>query len=114
MGSIVDCNGKNACGDPNFTAAVCPTGTSCGTYFMLMQRGLVAKPGENPPPYGSNIETPYVSYNLIRRRGWFCLPCCILDENVHPKMNVCSNMPTDEDICNQYDKHGICGITFDP
>ena len=32
MGSIVDCNGKNACGDPNFTAAVCTRKSSCGTY----------------------------------------------------------------------------------
>ena len=114
MGSIVDCNGKNACGDPNFTAAVCGK-DSCGTLFcLLVRRGNVAKPGENPLSPGSNIEKPYLSWNHIIKHGYFCLPCCILDENVHPKMGVCSNMKTDEDICNQYENHGICGIEFDP
>ena len=63
---------------------------------------------------GAIIETPVVSWNHIIKRGFWCIPCCILDENIHPKMKVCSSMPNHEDICKQQNIHGRCGIEFDP
>ena len=64
--------------------------------------------------YGRLIEAPFVSFNHIIKQGYWCMPCCILDENVHYKMKVCSEMESEEDIRNQNQKHGRCGIEFNP
>ena len=114
-GTITDCNGKKACGDPNFTAAVCAK-KACGTLFCLfLRRGNVANPGDMPDNAKAAVmETPYVSWNHIIKQGYWCMPCCILEDNAHAKMKVCSTMPTQEDICKQQNIHGRCGIEFDP
>ena len=121
VGKITNCNGKKACGDPNFTAAICSKG-SCGTLFCLfIRRGNIAAPGKNPKPsagdagaVGAVIEAPFVSWNHIIKQGYWCMPCCILEDNIHPKMSVCSSIPTQEEICKQHSKHGRCGIEFNP
>ena len=118
VGKITDCNGEKACGDPNFTAAICSK-DSCGTLFCLfLRRGNIEKPGKDPQKSGASagavIEAPYVSWNHIIKQGYWCMPCCILEDNIHPKMSVCSSIPTQEDICKQHTKHGRCGIEFNP
>lgn len=117
VGKITNCNGKKACGDPNFTAAICSK-DSCGTLFcMFLRRGKITAPGKPPQKAGGDgavIEAPFVSWNHIIKTGYWCLPCCILEENIHPKMSVCSLIPTQEKICQQNDKHGRCGIEFNP
>ena len=65
-------------------------------------------------PSGWGIETPFASWNHIMKQGYWCMPCCILDENVHNKMKVCSEVRTRVDIRNQNQKHGRCGIEFNP
>ena len=113
-GRIVNCNGKNACGDPNFTATVCSK-ESCGTFFcQFIRRGNLVEPGGKPVSAASDIEAPFVSWNHIIKRGYWCMPCCILRDNIHAKMKVCSDMPTQEKICQQQNIHGRCGIEFDP
>jgi len=110
-GTITECNGKNACGDPNFMAAICAK-ESCGTLFcQFIRRGLVKKPGDQKIAV---IEAPFVSWNHIIKQGYWCMPCCILEDNVHIKMKTCSSLPTQEDICKQQKIHGRCGIEFDP
>ena len=89
---ITNCNGKNACGDANFTAAVC------------------FKPNGD----GQVVEAPFVSWNYIMKEGFWCMPCCILEDNIDSKMKVCYAMPLEEDIRNQYNRHGRCGIEFNP
>ena len=98
---ITNCNGKNACGDPNFTAAVCFKQTTGRDYYCTTGRDCV-------------IEAPFVSWNHIMKQNFWCMPCCILDENLHYKMALCSAMPTEKDIRNQYNRHGRCGIEFNP
>jgi hypothetical protein len=111
VGSITECNGKNACGDPNLMAAVCAK-KSCGTLFcQFLRRGNVKKPGDAKIAV---IEAPFVSWNHIIKQGYWCMPCCILEENVHAKMKTCSKMPHQDDICKQQNIHGRCGIEFDP
>ena len=76
-----------------------------------------------PAPFGryvkdssrisSPIETPFVSWNHIIRQGYWCLPCCILD-NVHSKMQTCSKLATREHICEWHNTHGRCGVDFNP
>ena len=115
-GEITECNGKKACGDPNFMAATCAK-ESCGTMWCaFLRRPNVSAPGADSTKQGvgSVIEAPYVSWNHIIKQGYWCMPCCILEDNVHPKMNVCSKMPQQEDICKQQNIHGRCGIEFDP
>ena len=117
VGEIVNCNGKNACGDPNFTAAVCSKKT-CGTLFCLfLRRGNIPAPGKKPVDAGKStsvLEVPFVSWNHVIKTGYWCLPCCILTDNMHPKMQECSKLPTQEDICRQHQINGRCGIEFDP
>ena len=60
------------------------------------------------------IETPFVTWNHVIKQGYWCMPCCILEDNIHPKMKVCSSIPTHGDICKQHHIHGRCGIEFDP
>ena len=99
---ITNCNGKNACGDPNFTAAVCfkPNNLVPNT-ICISGRSCV-------------VEAPFVSWNHIMKQGYWCMPCCILEDNIDSKMKVCSAMPLEEDIRNQYNRHGRCGIEFNP
>lgn len=99
---IIYCNGVNACGDVNFLAAICSK-DSCGTLFCLLYR-------RNDPEL---LKRGIVSWDHIIKQGYWCLPCCIL-ENVHPEMSPCSAMRTEEDICKQRDLHGTCGIQFHP
>ena len=118
-GSIVYCNGVNACGDERFVAGVCGK-DSCGTLFCnFISRGNVVSPGQLPSNEPGQ-KAPFVSWIHIIKQGYWCMPCCILEENVdlgitvHPKMAVCSSMSTDEKICEQQNRHGRCGIEFDP
>ena len=117
VGEIVNCNGKKACGDPNFTAAVCSK-KNCGELFCLfLRRGNLKAPGQKPVEPGkatSVVEVPFVSWNHIIKSGYWCLPCCILADNMHPKMQECSKLPTQEDICKQHNINGRCGIEFEP
>ena len=62
----------------------------------------------------ATIETPFVSWNHILKRGYWCMPCCILEENNHSKMPVCSRIPSYEKVCKHNNIHGRCGIDFDP
>jgi len=113
VGTITECNGKKACGDPNFMAAVCSQ-KACGTLFcQFLRRGNVVSPGTDPVK-GSVIEAPFVSWNHIVKQGYWCMPCCILEENMHAKMKLCSSMPEQAAICKQQNIHGRCGIEFDP
>ena len=116
VGKITECNGKNACGDVMFMAAVCAK-ESCGTLFChFLRRPNVAAPGKAPPSGGAGavVETPFASWNHVIKQGFWCMPCCILEDNIHAKMKVCSAMPSQEDICKQQNIHGRCGIEFDP
>ena len=90
---ITNCDGNKACGDQNFMAAICTSGRGSG---------------------GATIEAPFVSWNHILRQGYLCIPCCILDQNVHDKMKACAAMPLTLDVRNQNQKHGRCGIEFNP
>ena len=115
IGSIVNCNGKNACGDPNFMAAVCanescsrPSVHSCTrTINFRENRGANFK-------HVSVLEVPFASWNHIIKQGYWCIPGCILDGNVHPKMALISDMPSLDAMCKQYAIHGRCGIDFNP
>ena len=100
MAAICD---KRSCG--TLTFSVCP---------QLYNRGQLPLPGERPGSASSLVEVPYVSWNHIIKSGYWCMPCCILDEYVHPKIPVCSQIPTFEDVCNQNIIHGRCGIDFHP
>ena len=60
------------------------------------------------------IEAPFVSWNHIMKQGYPCMPCCLLDTDVHYKMKTCSAMPKSNDIRYQNHKHGRCGIEFNP
>jgi len=114
-GTIINCNGDKACGDKGFMAATCSKG-SCNTLFcQFLMRGYVKKPGEAPAKNAKSvIEAPFVSWNHVIKKGYWCMPCCILEDKVHAKMKVCSDMPTQEDICKQNNIHGRCGIEFNP
>ena len=89
---IKNCNGKNACGDPNFVAAVCYEAGGSGAV----------------------VEAPFVSWDYIMNKGYWCMPCCILEENNHSKMKTCSQIPTEELIRRHHNIHGRCGIEFHP
>ena len=110
---MVYCDGEKACGNAMFVAAACGS-NSCGTLFSnLIRRGLVESPGKPIARTQSERQrATTISYLKIIRKGYWCMPCCILDENVHPKMKVCSSLPTDEEICKQQESHGRCGIEF--
>ena len=69
--------------------------------------------GKPSTPF-SAIEAHFVSLNHIIKQGYWCMPCCILETNVHSKMPVCSSMSSQPVLCKQYDMHGRCGIDFDP
>ena len=114
----VYCNAKNACGDPNFLAMICSK-DACGeiphwTYSV----GYAENVGDLPNRHGWDWDNtpPYRVYQMeIRLTNLHsCYPCCILDENIHPKMKLCSEMPTSEQICQHHKQHGRCGIEFDP
>ena len=60
------------------------------------------------------IEQPYNGWNHIIKQGYWCIPACILEDNIHPKMIVASKMPTAQEMCKQYAIHGRCGIDFNP
>ena len=110
LGKIVECNAKKACGNEIFMAAVCAK-ESCGTLFCkFVRRPNVATPGGD----GAVIEAPFASWNHIIEQGYWCMPCCILEDNIHAKMKACSAMPLQKDICKQQNIHGRCGIEFDP
>jgi len=117
VGKITNCNGEKACGEVTFTAAICSK-ESCGTLFCLfLRRGNLKAPGQSPVKAGSAgavIEAPFVSWNHIIKQGYWCMPCCILEDNIHAKMKVCSAMPTQEEICKQQKIHGRCGVEFQP
>ena len=99
-----------------FLAATCAKDGGCNTLFCQMVfRGFVESPGKPIVRTQSEIQkAPIASYLKITKLGYWCMPCCILDENVHPKMKACSSMPTKEDICKQQESHGRCGIEFHP
>ena len=104
-GRITYCNGVNACGDPNFVASICGK-SSCGTMFcQLIRRGNVESPGQLPSKEPGK-KAPFVSWNHIIKEGFWCMACCILDENVHPKMKVWSSMERQDDIFKEQDAHG--------
>ena len=48
------------------------------------------------------------------KQGYWCMPCCYVDENIHPKMKSCMSLPTPESICHQQNIHGRCGVEFNP
>ena len=98
-----------------FLAATCGK-DACGTLFCnIFRRGFVESPGKPIARTESEVrKAPIASYLKITKQGYWCMPCCILDENVHPKMKVCSSLSTDEDICKQQEIHGRCGIEFHP
>ena len=87
---IKNCNGERACGDPNYMAAVC-----------------------HKPNGGALIEAPFVAWNHILKR-YACMPCCILEDNKHSKMPLCSSIPSEKDVTSHSHKHGRCGIEFNP
>ena len=60
------------------------------------------------------LEAPYVSWNHILKQGYWCMPACILEDQIHPKMNTNSALSTAQKICEQYAIHGRCGIDFHP
>ena len=107
--SITSCNGKNACGDPNFMAACC-TKTSCSRSTSADSCTRTINFRDN----GAVIEVPFVSWYHIIKQGYWCIPGCILDDFVHPKMALISDMPTFADMCKQNAIHGRCGIDFNP
>ena len=79
----------------------------------MIFRGLVESPGKPLARTESEIQKATTkSYLKITKRGYWCMPCCILDENVHPKMKFCGSLSTDEAICKQQERHGRCGVTF--
>ena len=110
IGSIVYCNGKNACGDPALLAATCVK-TSCARPTIDSCTRTINFPEYKPE---SVIEAPYVSWNHVIKRGYWCMPVCILNENRHPKMALASSLPSHEDLCKQNAIHGRCGIDFNP
>ena len=96
-----------------FLAATCAK-DGCNTLFcQMIFRGLVESPGKPLARSESEIRKATTkSYLKITKQGYWCMPCCILDENVHPKMKVCSSFSTQKDICKQQYIHGRCGIEF--
>lgn len=85
-----------------FLAAICAR-ESCGTLFCLLLRRYDQE----------LLKRGIVSYNHVIKQGYWCMPCCILEESIHPKMALCSSMPAQEDICKQQKLYGRCGIEFD-
>ena len=83
-------------------------------YCDLLRRPNVESPGKLPTSEPG--EKPFVTWNHVIKQGLWCLPCCIidLDGNRHPKMNLCSSLPTKEEVCKQQNLHGCCGLDFNP
>ena len=113
FGRIVYCNGVNACGNEMFLAATCEKSSCDNTFCTFIWRGNVVSPGQLPSNEPGQ-RAPFVSWIHVIRLGYWCMPCCILEENVHPKMAVCSSLSTREKFCEQQNRHGRCGIEFDP
>ena len=85
---------------------------SSQNYYCIPGTKLKIK-GIPTTPYAT-LETPFVSWNHILKLGYWCMPCCILEENNHSKMPVCSRIPSYEKVCKHNNIHGRCGIDFDP
>ena len=96
-------------------AAVC-INTTCSAEASYGYRQGRYSNGRNSgiPEKPFVVEVPFVSWNHIIQKGFWCMPCCILEEGVHAKMKACYQMPTKEDICKQNSLHGRCGVNFDP
>ena len=88
---IMRCNGAAACSNPSYMTALC----------YLTDGGPI-------------VETTFEYWVSRIIDNYKCLPCCILGENIHPKMKQCSSMPSTSDIINQQTLHGRCGIDFNP
>ena len=63
---------------------------------------------------GDIVETTFEYWISRLNDDYKCLPCCILGEDIHPKMKACSSMPSASDIIKQQALHGRCGIDFNP
>jgi len=96
-----------------FLAATCGF-DSCNTLFcQMILRGFVESPGKPLARTEYEIQkATTISYVKITKKGYWCMPCCILDENVHPKMKACSSLSSQQDICKQQERHGRCGVSF--
>ena len=88
---ILQCNGANACGNPDYLAASC----------YLADDGPV-------------LETDLAHLEWRIYDNYTCLPCCILGDNIHSRMKMCSSMASASYIINQQALHGRCGIDFNP
>ena len=53
-------------------------------------------------------------WNHLMKQGYWCMPACLLEDNVHPKMILSNKMPDAQEMCKQYAIHGRCGIDFNP
>ena len=98
LNGILNCNGTNACGDPILLAAVCSK----------------APCPSSPDSFNHVIESPFASWAYIIEEGYWCMPCCVLGDQVNQKMKICSDLPGQNDICEQASNHGRCGIEFNP
>ena len=88
-------------------ACVRPTSAdTCRAY----EKHQVARPGAVIEFSGWNHD---VIYNLMKK-GYWCMPACILEGNIHPKMILSHKMPDAQEMCKQYAIHGRCGIDFNP
>ena len=88
---ILRCNGAVACNNPTYLTALC-----------YLSKG------------GDIVETTLEYWVSRLNDDYKCLPCCILGEDIHPKMKTCSSMPSASDIIKQQALHGRCGIDFNP
>ena len=110
--SILNCNGEKACGDKNFLVVVCAK-RACDRPTSV-DTCRAHEEYQSAKALGSLIEAPYVSWNHILKQGLWCMPVCILEDNIHPKMILASKIPTAQEMCKQYAIHGRCGIDFNP
>lgn len=66
------------------------------------------------PGGGAVVEAPFVSWDPLTKQGYWCMPCCILEDENHSKMKSCSEIPTEELVLRHHNTHGRCGIEFNP
>ena len=66
------------------------------------------------PGGGAIVEAPFVSWDPLTKQGYWCMPCCILEDDNHSKMKSCSEIPTEQLVLRHHNIHGRCGIDFNP
>ena len=88
---IMRCNGTSACSNSDYLTALC----------YLADNGPI-------------LETDFANLAWRIYANYTCLPCCILGDNIHSRMKICSSMASASDIIKQQASHGRCGIDFTP